>query len=275
MILEPKRKGMSKCIADKQIKTFKTAFRGVVAKTLLSQDAHLFKPAKSQRNNFSGLAITGDVAAVACNVHVTEEEKLHIAESLIKLSRTISNKDCKSYMNDDKKLLAVKLKLNGKASWDSQLDRLHNSSLSCDVHDWSISGTPTEEVPPAFFKCPGCNHQEPNTSKPFRHGDLDKKQQCNACKKSTSVNQWKCCCAKYWHRCHLHRHCWPAVQHSGRLTRPRVSTSQVCTKRPRTCGTQAFEVMLTEDESRAKRELQEIEEWQVQFSFYLGQPKIR
>ena len=75
MIPAPKRKGMSKATADKQIKTFKTALRGVVAKTLLEQDAHLFKPAKTQRNGFNGLAISGDFAAVACNVHVTEEEQ--------------------------------------------------------------------------------------------------------------------------------------------------------------------------------------------------------
>ena len=133
----------------------------------------------------------------------------------------------------------------------------------------------TGEAPLAFFKCPSCNHQESNNCKPFRHGDLDKKQQCNACSKSTPVNQWKCSCAKYWHRCRIHRHCWPAVQHSERPTRPRASTSQVCTKRPRTYGTQTFEVMRTEDENRAKRKLQQIEEWQAQPTIILGQPRIR
>ena len=171
--------------------------------------------------------------------------------------------------------MPIELKLNGKASWDSQLCKGHVIDPGCCVRNWSTSGDPTEDAALAFFKCPKCTHLEPNTCKAFRLGDLDLEQNCNACNGSYKVSRWKCKCGSHWHRCHLHRHCWSANKRAERPIRPGVCTSQVCSKKPRVEGTQTYEVMLTEDSKRAKRKLQQIDEWDYEPTVVRGHPKIR
>ena len=156
-------------------------------------------------------------------------------------------------MDNHIKLLPIELKLNGEASWDSQLNKGQPMDLSCRGRTWDMSGNPTEEATLAFFKCPDCTHTEPNTCQAFRLGDLELKQKCNACKGSHQVNLWKCGCGVHWHRCYRHRHCWSANSCAERPKRPRASTSQVCPKKSRASDTQTYEVMLTEDGTRAKR----------------------
>ena len=131
---------------------------------------------------------------------------------------------------------------------------------------------------PMYFRCPSCTHLESNVCKAFRLGDLEKKQKCNACRKSNSVSRWKCACSIYWHRCSLHRHCWSAdTKHSEKPNRPRAEphTPDTGAKKPRAYGTDVYEVMLEEDRDRAKRKLQETDEWPSQPTIILGNPRIK
>ena len=58
----------------------------------------------------------------------------------------------------------------------------------------------------AIFECPRCQKVEPNTCKVFQYNDLDKKQTCARCHKSSNIRSWKCCCGTEWQRCAIHRY---------------------------------------------------------------------
>ena len=131
---------------------------------------------------------------------------------------------------------------------------------------------------PMYFRCPSCTHLESNVCKVFRLGDLEKKQKCNACRKSNTVSRWKCVCNTYWHKCLQHRHCWSAdMKHAEKPARPRAEpqTADTSAKRPKVYGANVYEVMLKEDHDRAKRKLQETCEWTSEPTFILGTPRIR
>ena len=59
-LADPGRKAHNRATADKQIRAFKTLFRGVASRTMFDLDAHLFKPGKIQKDGLLGLAIAGN-----------------------------------------------------------------------------------------------------------------------------------------------------------------------------------------------------------------------
>ena len=69
------------------------------------------------------IAIIGDPPAINCNVSLYEGEQDSIAEAFVHLSRHTAKKSCKEFVQQTKQLIPVKFKLNGKANWDSTLDR--------------------------------------------------------------------------------------------------------------------------------------------------------
>ena len=170
--------------------------------------------------------------------------------------------------------MPIELKLNGKASWDFHFCKGHIIDLGCCVRNWSTSGNPLKMLPLLSSNARSV-HVWSLIRVRLSLGNFDLKQKCNACKCSYKVSRWKCTCGSYWHRCHLHRHCWSANKRAERPIRPRVSPSQLCSETFWVEGTQTYEVMLTEDSKRAKRKLQQIDEWDSEPTVVLGHPKIR
>ena len=93
-IPDPPNKAHRKATACKLIRSFTKQVRGTVARTLLEQDAHLFKPLKKSRDALLGVGIKGMHASPCFNVGVSDEERHAIANALISLSRSIRKSSC-------------------------------------------------------------------------------------------------------------------------------------------------------------------------------------
>lgn len=116
-LADPVRTAHNCATADKQIRAFQKALRGVVAHTVCRSDAHLFKPDKMHKSVLLGLAITGTYPTISCNAYVTDEERKSLANAFVELSTTISAKHCHQYIDDERKILPVNIQLHGKAAW--------------------------------------------------------------------------------------------------------------------------------------------------------------
>ena len=175
------------------------------------------------------------------------------------------------------KLLPIHVKLNGKAAWDSSLTNLQRQIVSERVKHWDInSGIPTGSTTPQYYRCPKCQHLESSQCKSFQTVDLDTKQQCNACRVSTTVNLWKCRCNIYWHRCSSHRTQYHAVyRHLDKTKRQIADTSpDTVPKKPRAFGDGVYENLLVEDQGRAKRKNESLD-WPSEPTIILGTHTIK
>ena len=161
-----------------------------------------------------------------------------------------------------KNIIPTKLKLKGKAGWDSTISpvtkpgRGDADSEIKDVHALSI-----RHIIPrctAFFNCPLCQRVEPSTCEAFQCQDLDKKQRCTSCKKRSPVKLWKCSCDKKWHICSIHKKdarptsCQPTVTTSnGQPPEPSRSSGRKRTLPP--SYLLSYEEMRLEDFNVAQR----------------------
>ena len=89
------------------------------------------------------MGIKGNHAAIRINFQVTNDEQQRIARALVHLSRTISKQHCKEFVQGDRQLLPVELKLNGKASWDPTLASTNgrDADLDLGMRDWKMDDT--------------------------------------------------------------------------------------------------------------------------------------
>ncbi len=126
---------------------------------------------------------------------------------MVKINRTISIIKVNEYINGVVNLIPNELILNGKVSWDSTLPVVTNNSS--EIKRWE---TPQQDVahPPrpqtAFFECPLCKKVDSSTCSAFQYKDLDRKQRCTSCNRTSQVKQWKCVCGTEWQRCAIHRY---------------------------------------------------------------------
>ena len=292
------KKAASKETACQQIKEFTRQVRGNITRTLTSEDQKLFKPHKMQhRCMLKQIAIIDDTPAINCNISLYEGEQDNIAEAFVHLSRTTAKKNCKEFVQQTKQLIPVKLKLNGKASWDSTLDRtnemkartqhdmldvaLDEQQNSQDICTWKKGDTHYGESAPQYFQCPKCEHVEQSSCKNFQTKDLDTKQRCNGCNISTKVSEWKCTCRNHWHNCDVHRHCVPVMNATKMSVRKRERNSEDMEDAARTNQAPKLdysipmEQMLEQEIRQEKRKRMEEDEWMNSPTFELGFPRIK
>jgi len=280
---DPDTKARSKATACKQIRNLTKQFRSTICRTLIDSDSHLFKPYRLQKDGLLGVGILGNHAAVRCNIHVTDEEQKAIAEALVSLSRSINKKNCNEFLQELNSIIPKELKLNGKASWDSTLVCIQHENVEISPNDrtWSVTiASGAKDGKPTYFRCPKCTNVESSTCSNFQTDDLDKKQNCNACGKSTSVSNWKCDCNKHWHNCAYHRaSCTDSASRKNKSnpSRPNASSDSLGQKdkRGRTLAQMTFEQLLSEDRNRAKRKRDESDELGDVPTIILGKRRIK
>ena len=185
--------------------------RGIVCRSLHdSTDVNLFLPSTPIVDALVGVGITGKHATLGFNVALNQQEQQTLAQSLAKLTRTISNKCANEYINGERNLVPNELKLKGKVGWDSTIPILtHDDS---EKKGWETPAKDKEHPPhpnTAFYECPQCHKVESSSCKAFQYNDLDIKQKCTHCKKHSAVKLWKCKCGTKWHRCIVHRYSTP------------------------------------------------------------------
>jgi hypothetical protein len=278
------KKAASKKTACQQIKEFTRQVRGNITRTLTSEDQKLFKPHKQQnRCMLKQIAILGDTPAINCNISLYEGEQDNIAEAFVHLSRTTAKKNCKEFVQQTKQLIPVKLKLNGKANWDSTLDRTNDIEAQTQqgMRFWKKENIHNAEKKSDYFQCPKCEHVEHSSCPNFQSRNLDVKQKCNGCSITTRVAEWKCTCGKTWHRCDVHRHCTTVNNTSDTDKQKRVHTTEdkanaiVIHKAPKLDHSMPIELMLEEETQAAKRKRQEEDDWLLEPTFELGVPRIK
>jgi hypothetical protein len=181
---------MSKAIAAKLIQRFKTQLRGVASRTLLDEQKRYFRPGKNVKEGSKGLGIIGNHATINTNILVSDGEKRHIAIALVQLSRTIAKKGSLDFVDLHGKMNPIEMKLKGKANWDSTMISFKSTSatVSTGIDTWTRNDSqPQADAIHSFFECPNCPHVEYSSCKAFQIFDIDIKQKCNVCTKSTSV----------------------------------------------------------------------------------------
>ena len=148
----------------------------------------------NQNDSLSGVGILGKLASLNLNVVATPQEKTIMAKWLVKINRTIPDREADEFINYNKNLVPHELKLKGKVSWDSTIpilshDYIWNAS-------WEAVQSSDELRLPrlcvAFYKCPRCNMVEPSSCGDFQTVDLDKKHKCFYCSFNSEVKLWKC-----------------------------------------------------------------------------------
>jgi hypothetical protein len=153
--------------------------------------------------------------------------------------------------------------------------------ISPNDRTWSVTiASGAKDGKPTYFRCPKCTHVESSTCSNFQTDDLDKKQNCNACGKSTSVSNWKCDCNKHWHNCAYHRaSCTDSASRKNKSnpSRPNASSDSFGQKdkRGRTLAQMTFEQLLSEDRNRAKRKRDESDELGDVPTIILGKRRIK
>jgi ribonuclease HI len=189
---------------DKLLRDFKNTSRAVLGRVLSQEDyASYFKPATRTKDILGGIAITGQLPAVAFNVVVGENERKEIARAIIHLSRKITDKNVTSFIEGKRKLCNRVLALNGNSGWVSTI-----KTLSPTPADSLWASAPLSDVGPTettkFYSCRNCDKVEPSTCGHFQYLDLDCKLKCMHCRKQSSVCNWKCACGIRWYVCALH-----------------------------------------------------------------------
>ena len=212
-IEDPIHAGKTKATPDKQIKAFKKYIGAVVARSLFeAKDAKLFSPGYSKMNSLKGVGISGKHATLSFNVCISDKEKDTIAACLVRLIRTICNKETNKYLAGETKLLVNELVLKGKVGWDSTIPIMTKtqSENSCwttptgDEDHTSIGNT-------AFYVCPLCKKVEPSSNSSFNYNDLDLNINCGRCKNKSGIKLWICSCETRWQTCQVHRYCTAPV----------------------------------------------------------------
>ena len=181
-------------------------------------------------------------------------------------------------------MLPIDLKLNGKASWETELHKIQQSIKEVSPHNrtWGACDiVPRDSDAPTYFRCPKCPHAECNTCSNFQRVDFDILQKCNLCQKATSVRLWKCSCNAYWHNCPTHRayHNNHAVKHKKKsipeITDFNTSSVSQQSKRGRMLASMTQEQLRQEDCTRAKRKREESDELGLQPTFVLGHARTK
>jgi len=271
---------MIKATAAKQIQSFKKQFRGNIARTVLNENEfNKFKPGKAQKNGLIGVGILGKHAAIIANFAVSDLEQKHIAIALIHLSRSMSRKNSLEFVNLERKIIPIALKLKGKSNWDSTITT--NAEPSTGEAKWKKNDSRiSADSNLAFFQCPRCPHVEYSSCKAFQIYDLDLKQKCNACEVQSVVKLWKCECGEFWHNCPQHRYrtCQknnPIMQRETKRQISKTASSQTNAKKIRLIGPASYEALLAEDAVTAKRKRDEDDECSIEPCIILGIPKIK
>ena len=163
-----------------------------------------------------GVGILGKHAALSFSAAVNEDEREAIARALIKLNRTVSNKQVGEYMQGSRKLVPHNIKMNGKTGWDSSLPIVNDESDCSNRWDkFAIGNEPPRETI-VYYVCPNtvCSKKEPSSAKGFQTYDLDRPMKCPHCKKTTAARKWLCECKVPWFTCGAHRsyHCYDEVK---------------------------------------------------------------
>jgi len=206
------------------------------------------------------LGIRGNLPAINCNVLVSQDEQMTIAEALVHLSRNASKQHCNEFVQLLRQLQPVDFKLNGKANWDATLTKTNGRDAQQDqgMRVWRKVDCHTVDRTSTYFQCPRCQHVEHNSCKSFQLNDIDKKQKCNGCKNLSIVARWKCTCMVHWHNCTIHRQDgWPKTKVSMSANTNEQNSEntkhQTMSKKPRLDHTITFEEMLLLEQNRAKR----------------------
>ena len=179
-IPDPSVVSRNRATADKQIKQFKNFLRGTSSRILFKETADIYlRPAKASKDVLLGLATNGKHAQLNCNVHISEKEQQEIAHAIIMLTRTVSSRKARDFINNNCTLLPIDYKPRGKAGWDSTISN-HAVQLDQDEVDdctpLNPAGIPDngEERCSLFYSCPKCGKVESSMCKSFQFNDLDK-----------------------------------------------------------------------------------------------------
>ena len=147
-------------------------------------------------------------------MHITPQEHQDIAHAIIMLTRTVSGRKARDFIDNQCTLHPIDYKPRGKTGWDSTISN-HAVQLEQDEVDdctpLNPAGIPDnrEERCSLFYSCPKCGKVESSMCKSFQFNDLDKAHKCISCYQSSKINLWKCTCLVQVHTCLLHnKYCW-------------------------------------------------------------------
>ena len=247
--------------------------------TLPVSDGSFFKPAKSKSDPLAGVGIKGKIASINGNVFVTEQEATQIAQALVHLSRSIAKNKVHDFLNNQRNLIPVELKLKGKTNWDSSISI--NARGILESTRWKTAdhlAMPADHA--VYFRCPSCTHVESSWCKPFQHTDLDIQIKCNGCHRKTKVLEWKCECDELWHRCPRHRENPETMSHTCTKLKTRKQNFEEASmpkkaKPPTQVGPDSHTWLLAQDEAKEKRKRDALDEWDGQAILVLGIPVKR
>ena len=264
-IQDHKNRAVTRATADKQIRAFKNACRGVVSRILQdSEDRKLFKPTTTTPNSLIGVGLLGKHAAIGCSLHVTKEEQANIASSLVKLGRVLSNKHTYDFIQNSRTIAPTELRLNGRVGWDSTIPILTHDFSKDTGRCTSASDSEHPRTPvTSFFECPNCQAVEPSSCKHFQYRDLDIKHKCSNCAKYNAVRFWKCPCGSRWQHCQVHWYSVTPETYSHMSTASGQSHSKAGTpwrkrKRANYAGGLSYDELLAEEKRETHHRLRKL-----------------
>ncbi len=213
-------KARERATVQAQLNEFKMVTRGVIQRACYDDgQKNLFKPLKTKRDKFGGLAIKGRFAILSCGVQLDPKMAQVLEHNLITLSRQIAASKVEQFKGNKINLVPVTIKLKGRAGWDSAIkladkDHQPHNDLQIAVQKPS-HGTkrPHDEV---HFTCPRCKATSNSNKSCFQLQDLDRVCKCNSCKSNVKVRDWLCSCSHNWHLCEVHR----SLCSSKQITKP-------------------------------------------------------
>ena len=217
----------------------------------------LFKPAIRTRDILSGVFILGRVACPSFNVVITDEERIEIARSLVNLSRHVTARNVTKYLSGQRRFIPRVLALNGNSGWVSTINTLCPPNTAGCL--WGLAPSHGVEPPEtaAFYRCKLCDKVEPSTLSSFQYHDLDVKNKCIHCSKTSAVKDWYCYCGKRWYACAVHSKsvalCSVLPQNNVQATGQGVTSSSSRPKRQPVESAHEYNELLTEDLRRARK----------------------
>jgi hypothetical protein len=203
-------KARSRSTVRQQLDMFKKATRAVVERIYIGTKVKpLFSPNKFKGEPLAAFAISGNQAMVNFRVAISEDLKTHIGEQLLTLGHKCTKMDLKQIQAGTLRVPPRKLKLCGRAGWDSHLPiviRIPHKHHDFQDHDPPSSNHNSTSM--VFFSCSQCKGEgkERGDTAAFQLDDIDKKVRCTKCRQSSAVKTWSCPCGLLWHLCPLHQH---------------------------------------------------------------------
>ena len=167
-------------------------FNGVVDRTLHREvSKKLFKLVKLKHDKLSGLVIMGRQAATALTYSSSAGQHKYINNKVIKLAQKNNGKKLEPIVTKQLTLVQSKLKLDGRAGWDSRLQANRQIPIPLqdkeNTGDHQKDGTPHNfEKEDGYFPCPNCGSPAQCNTTIFDTRELDDRMECK-CSKSAKA----------------------------------------------------------------------------------------